>query len=571
MLKHMWSSPVLTIFAFAGCLMVITFATMLLIGGAAFAGFVISFGFLLLSGAVAYTRPALAPMAAATALIGQAIALTSGLQGHPWQLDSHMLFFALLACLMILRNVGALLIATALIAVHHVSLSLLLPAAVYPSGTMIENLSRTLFHAVVVLVEAAVLVWTTVILQKNEKNMREKTVELEASLKASEEAIEEAHAAREEAESAKSAATGAQREAETALSRFQASEAERKAAEEQKAQIEAENAAREKQAAAELSRVVDLLGTSLQRLAAQDLCHEITETFPAGYEKLRTDLNSAVISLRDAIRSVSANAASINTQTADISTSADDLSKRTESQAATLEETAAAVEQLAQSTRMAAERAQEVAQLSEKAKNSAEAGGRIAREAMTSMDLIRGSSDEIRKITDVIEEIAFQTNLLALNAGVEAARAGEHGKGFAVVATEVRALAQRSSDAASDIAGLIEKSTQNVETGVDLVSKTAEALSDGIESNGEISRQVASIAESAKEQASGIGEINKAMADLDAVTQRNAAMFEETTAACQLLENETKALTATVSRFETGEDPLSAGAQQAARPDRKAS
>lgn len=298
--------------------------------------------------------------------------------------------------------------------------------------------------------------------------------------------------------------------------------------------------------------VVDALGVALKGLADGDLTKEITDTFPAEYESLRRDFNLAVGSLRNAVGAVTHNADSIRNEAQEITSAADDLSRRTEKQAATLEETAAALDELTSSVRSAAQGADEASRMSTEAQTNAETGGEISRQTVIAMNGIKNSSQEISKITSVIDDIAFQTNLLALNAGVEAARAGEAGRGFAVVATEVRALAQRSSDAAREINTLISDSGEQVKIGVDLVDKTGDALAAIVTSIAEISQRVSGIASSSKEQSVGLNEINSAVNDLDHVTQQNAAMFEETTAASHALTAEADALVAAVSKFELG-------------------
>ncbi len=295
--------------------------------------------------------------------------------------------------------------------------------------------------------------------------------------------------------------------------------------------------------------VVEALGVGLKALAEGDLTRDITTVFPAEYEKLRNDFNEAVRSLKEAVSAVMHNSESIRNETGEITTAADDLSRRTEKQAATLEETAAALDELTSSVRSAAEGADEASSMSADAQANAEKGGEIARQAVQAMDGIKTSSEEISKITTVIDDIAFQTNLLALNAGVEAARAGEAGRGFAVVATEVRALAQRSSDAAREINALISSSGEQVGQGVDLVDKTGTALASIVTSVSEISKRVSTIAASAREQSAGLNEINTAVNELDHVTQQNAAMFEETTAASHALTAEADALASAVARF----------------------
>lgn len=314
--------------------------------------------------------------------------------------------------------------------------------------------------------------------------------------------------------------------------------------------------AEQKRIAEEQRNVVDALGQVLKDLSDGKLTTEIQQAFPPDYEKLKLDFNAAVFALRDTVATVVQNSDSIRNETKEITVAADDLSRRTEKQAATLEETAAALDELTSSVKSASEGADEASRISVDAQKNAQKGGEVAKRAIQAMDEIKTSSQEISKITSVIDEIAFQTNLLALNAGVEAARAGEAGRGFAVVATEVRALAQRSSDAAREINTLISSSSEQVQQGVELVDQTGAALSSIVSSVSEISQRISSIATSAHEQSVGLNEINSAVNDLDHVTQQNAAMFEETNAASHSLTAEADALASAVARFDLGERPV---------------
>jgi methyl-accepting chemotaxis protein len=311
--------------------------------------------------------------------------------------------------------------------------------------------------------------------------------------------------------------------------------------------------------------VVDALRKGLEALAEGDLTTRIDEAFTEDYEQLRNDFNIAADKLLEAMRGVIENADLITGEASEISSAADDLSARTEKQAATLEETASALDELTSSVRSAADGASHANEIVGKARENAEASGEVVREAVGAMGEIESSSTQISKITGVIDDIAFQTNLLALNAGVEAARAGEAGRGFAVVASEVRALAQRSSDAAREINELISASGGQVKRGVSLVGQAGEALKGIVESVSEISRHVSEIAVSSREQSSGLAEINAAVNQLDQVTQQNAAMFEETTAASHALTREAETLARTMGRFRTGEAQAAAPVDFASR------
>ncbi len=314
--------------------------------------------------------------------------------------------------------------------------------------------------------------------------------------------------------------------------------------------------------------VVDALRIGLRKLSEGDLTAQISEAFTEDYEQLRTDFNLASQTLKEAMVQVIENAESIRNEASEISTAADDLSRRTERQAATLEETASALDGLTASVRASAEGAGRANQVVSEAKANAEASGEVVSEAVEAMGEIETSSGQISKIISVIDDIAFQTNLLALNAGVEAARAGEAGRGFAVVASEVRALAQRSSEAAREINVLISASGQHVKRGVNLVGEAGEALKSIVASVSDISRHVSEIAGSAEEQSGGLAEINAAVNQLDQVTQQNAAMFEETTAASHALTQEAETLSDTMARFrteQTGENVIETTKFQSAR------
>jgi len=297
---------------------------------------------------------------------------------------------------------------------------------------------------------------------------------------------------------------------------------------------------------------VGAIGRALSVLAAGDLEQRIDAKLTPELDALRIDYNRALETLNGSMRRVDESAGILREGTEEISSAADDLSRRTEQQAANLEETASALDEITAAVKNTAQNSIHARQTVATARTDAEASAIIVRQAVAAMRAIEASSRQIGQIIGVIDEIAFQTNLLALNAGVEAARAGDAGRGFAVVASEVRALAQRSADAAKEIKGLISTSAAQVNQGVDLVAKTGEALERIIGQVSEINGVVDEIAASALEQATGLQEVNKAVNQMDRVTQQNAAMVEETTAAARALAGETVTLSQQVRQFKLG-------------------
>jgi len=326
----------------------------------------------------------------------------------------------------------------------------------------------------------------------------------------------------------------------------------------------------ERAAAAEQQQtVVDCLAQGLSRLSEGDLTFQITQSFAADYDRLRIDFNHAVEQLRTTMAAVIVNTAAIRSGTSEIAQASDDLSRRTEQQAASLEQTASALDQITATVRQTAEGSAQARTVVSTAKQDAEHSGKVVNDAVTAMGAIEDSSRQIGQIIGVIDEIAFQTNLLALNAGVEAARAGDAGRGFAVVASEVRALAQRSAQAAKEIKTLIHTSDGQVKTGVGLVSEAGKALTRIVQQIAEINKAVTVISASAQEQASGLAEVNSAVNQMDQVTQQNAAMTEQSTAAAHNLAQETDELGRLIARFKVGEQPLEAPLPRA-KPARKA-
>jgi len=334
------------------------------------------------------------------------------------------------------------------------------------------------------------------------------------------------------------------------------------ATEHERQRNDAERAASEK----EQNEVVSALAQGLSKLSGGDLTAAIQAEFQGPYVRIRDDFNATAASLRGAMESVLHTTGAIRGGADEISTASDDLSRRTEQQAATLEETAAALDEITATVKRSAEGAREASQVASGARSEAERSGDVVREAVSAIHDIQQSSAQISNIIGVIDEIAFQTNLLALNAGVEAARAGDAGKGFAVVASEVRALAQRSAEAAKEIKTLITQSSDQVDRGVKLVNDTGVALTGIVDRVASIDGLVSEIAQSAQEQATGLAQVNTAVNQMDQVTQQNAAMVEEATAAAAQLKREAAELAQLVGRFEVG--ARAAAPARTARPER---
>lgn len=410
--------------------------------------------------------------------------------GDDWQIDIHMLFFALIATLATLCDWRPIVAATILTALHHLGADLLMPIWVFDGGA---DLPRVALHAIIVLVEAGVLIQVVVQLERMIRGQA---------------------AAREEA-----------------------------------AQIESEASRERETAAADQTLVIGALGVSLKSLSRGDLTNHLNLTFPPAYEALKLDYNAAIDALNAALEQVNQGVAAIDGGAGNISQASVDLSRRTELQAASLEETVVAMSAITDSVSEATDVAARAEIVASAARQEAEQSGAVVELTIGAMQGIQRSSTEISAMVAVIDGIAFQTNLLALNAGVEAARAGHAGAGFAVVASEVRALALRSAAAAEDIKSRITASSDEVRTGVRLVGETGQALSIIIGRIRELTTLVSSIAESAGHQSNGLRRLGAAVSAINRVTRQNAEMAEKASAGAQNLAAEANTLNGEVMRF----------------------
>lgn len=298
--------------------------------------------------------------------------------------------------------------------------------------------------------------------------------------------------------------------------------------------------------------VVSSFGEGLKALAERDLTFRMNYDLPAGYLKLQDNFNAALDQLAAAMNEIDSHASDIATGAKEISDATMEMSQRTERQAASLEETSAALEEVTSAVSKSAKNAKDASSVANDAQKDAHAGNTVSQKTMGAMQRIAKASGEIVQVISVMDEIAFQTNLLALNAGVEAARAGDAGKGFAVVAFEVRALAQRSAEAAKEIKGLISTSEKEVGGGVKLVDENGKALSNIVADIEKINGLMVEVAQSQKEQSTALGEINSAVSQMDQATQQNAAMVEQSSAASRLMADNARKLAELSSMFKTG-------------------
>ncbi len=462
----------------------------------------------------------------AVALVGMISIILAACHGSPLQIDVHMYYFAGLAVLAAYCDRNVILAGAAVIAVQHITMNFLMPALIFPGGA---DFRRVLLHAGIVIVEAGALVWMTQRIVKLFSDSQRHLAEAHAASKVVAELAEKAEMERNTVDAERRVAEG-----------------------------ERESAAKSQ------AFVVTSVATGLGRLADRDLLARLAEPFSPEYENLRNDFNRAMDTLQATMQSIATNTQGVRSGAGEITQASDDLSRRTEQQAASLEETAAALDEITTTVRRTAESAGTAREVAKNAKADAERSGDVVSQTVDAMNAIETSSGQIVSIIGVIDEIAFQTNLLALNAGIEAARAGDAGRGFAVVATEVRALAQRSAEAAKEIKNLITTSSGHVIDGVKLVGETGRSLSRIVENVTRLNHLVSEIAGSAQEQASGLAELNIAVNQMDRVTQQNAAMVEQSTAASHGLTNEAQALAELVAQFQVSDKEAASNSQHPA-------
>ena len=450
---------------------------------------------------------------AALTLVGQIGLFVVAFRGSPLQDEARLAFLAGLALLVAYGDWRIIATGAAAVAVFDAAGAMFFPTALASNGGLVA----AAFAVGVTLTTAWSLIWMTAGVSRLFVTVSQRTDKAEAAARQA----DEAHSA--------------------VLS-------ERSARERLAADREALKAAME----AEQNLVVSELEAAITRLAQGDLTGRLDQEFAPRYEGLRSNFNHALDRLRAAMGEVVTHAASMSAGVNDMSRASDDLARRTEHQAASLVQTATALGQVTAAVNETAQNARHANAAAEGARREAERSDPVVTEAVEAMTEIEASSGQIGRIIAVIDDIAFQTNLLALNAGVEAARAGESGKGFAVVAQEVRALAQRSAQAAREIKDLIAVSGQQVSAGVERVARTREALQRIVARVAEIDDQINAIARSAEDQAQSLHEVNTTVCEMDRVVQQNAAMVEEATAAAHALRAEAETLSDRIGLFRIG-------------------
>jgi methyl-accepting chemotaxis protein len=476
------------------------------------------------------------------------------MEGHPWQMDLHMYFFASLAFIGAMCDWRAILLTTLTIAIHHLTLNFIAPVLVFLGGT---DTARVILHAGIVIIESGALLWMARFItssmtaaEQAQHQVREQAERTNELLDQTEQANRDMHAALERA--------GA---AETQVERVRDSigsviDAALKGDFSQRVELAGVDGVAGT-IGVSVNKLTDMLGRLVHDLARVldaldngNLGERITVSYDGRYAEITGNMNQTADQLADIVGRIYGATDEVSAAIHELNRGAETLASRSEHQASSLEQTTATIEELSATVRRNAENAHEANEVASAAREAAAEGGLVVNQAVAAMGGIEESSRQISEIVGLIQEIAFQTNLLALNASVEAARAGEAGRGFSVVADEVRALAQRSAQASKNIKDLITGSGSKVQDGVRLVNDTGNALQKIVASVKQVADYVSDIASASQQQTSGIDQVSQAIGGMDEITQQNASLVEETSVALRSTQSQVDALRGVVSFFE---------------------